>query len=170
MLCRSSGRRFFPETVLSETTSSNLPQSRLPGRQNFWQHLTVTEKRLQPIFMSASVGMQRGLSLSLLQQRLTPKLLPPRISLWISRRQHPTPVPSFTNIRKPRPRSGWFRSNATVAFIFRRYPERSERPLICSSSSRCPRSSCFSCCHPRRKSTHKQPSREPPEKSHYTRP
>jgi hypothetical protein len=100
MLCRSSGRRFFPETVLSETTSSNLPQSRLPGRQNFWQHLTVTEKRLQPIFMSASVGMQRGLSLSLLQQRLTPKLLPPRISLGLVVVSTPLPFhpsPTFVN-------------------------------------------------------------------------
>ena len=108
--------------------TTELVESRLPGRQNFWQHLTVTEKRL-PIFMSAIVGMQRGLSPSLLQQRLTPTLLPPRISLWISRRHHPTPFPSFPNIRKPPLQSGWLRSRATVAFVFRRFPERREGPL-----------------------------------------
>jgi hypothetical protein len=91
-----------------------------------------------------SLVCNAGLSLSLLQQRLTPTLLPPRISLWISRRQYPTAVPSFTNICKPAPAA-------------RMVP------------SRCPRSSCFSCCHLRRESTHEQPSREPPEKSHYTK-
>jgi hypothetical protein len=50
--------------------------------------------------MSAIVACNAGLSLSLLQQRLTLTLLPPQTSLWISHCRHPLPFhpsPTFVN-------------------------------------------------------------------------
>jgi hypothetical protein len=76
--------------------------------------------------MSAIVGMQRWALAISLAATLHANTLTAANKPLVSRRQHPTAVPSFTNIRKPPPQPGWFRSSATVAFVFRRHPERSE--------------------------------------------
>jgi hypothetical protein len=118
-----------------------------------------------------SLACNAGLSLSLLQQRLRPTLLPPRISLWISHRQHPTSVPYFTNIRKPPPQPGWFRSSATVAIVFRRHPERTEGPLyLLFVFAVALVLLAFLAVIPEGESTHVQPSRGPPKNHPHKRP